>query len=115
MKNKPTETAERINMQPLVSILGSQPALGFKTQFIVTEQGLLSLTTQKTFQAIEIKVVYFFRFEGESDPSDNAILYAIETIDGEKGTIADAYGPYNDSLVTNFLQQVNIRRGNLTN
>lgn len=114
MKNKQIESTEKVNMQPLVSILGSLTALGFETQFKATEQGLLSLTTQKTFQPGEIKTAHFYRFEGESNPDDNAILYAIETNDGEKGTITDAYGPYNDSQVTNCMRQVKIYTGNLT-
>ena len=48
----------------------------------------------------------FFRFEGESDPDDNAILYVIETNDGTKGTLIDAYGVYNDAKVTQFMKEV---------
>lgn len=99
---------QKVNMQPLVSILGSLYSLGFETQFKAIEQGLFSLKTQKTFQSDEVEVVRFYRFEGESDPDDNAILYAIITNDGEKGTIVDAYGMYNDSKITNFMQSVRI-------
>ena len=48
----------------------------------------------------------FYRFEGESDPDDNAILYIIETNDGTKGTLVDAYGVYNDSRVSQFMKAV---------
>ena len=48
----------------------------------------------------------FFRFEGASDPADNAIVYAIETNDGTKGTVTDAYGPYADGQLTKFMDQV---------
>ena len=97
---------EKVNMQPLVSVLTSLTASGFETQFKATKNGLLSLATEKIFQSGEVKVVHFYRFEGESNPDDNAILYAIETNDGERGTLIDAYGIYNDSQVTNFIQQV---------
>jgi hypothetical protein len=53
-----------------------------------------------------VHVVDFFRFEGESDPADNSILYAIETDDGKKGILSDAYGPYADINVTKFMKQV---------
>lgn len=102
---------EKINMKTLVSILGYLTSLGFEAQFKATERGLLSLKTQKTFQPDEVEVVHFYRFEGESDPDDNAILYAIVTNDGEKGTIVDAYGVYNDTKITNFMQSVRIRCG----
>lgn len=105
---------EKVNMQPLVSILDYLAELSFTRQFIVTERGLLSLSTQKMFQPDEVKVVHFYRFEGESNPDDNAILYAIETNDDEKGTIADAYGPNNDSRVTNFMRHVKIHKVDIT-
>ena len=56
----------------------------------------------------EKKPTSFFRFEGESDPDDNAILYVIETTDGLKGTLIDAYGVYNDQRVTQFMKDVNM-------
>lgn len=100
---------EKVNMKTLVYVLGHLTSLGFETQFKVTEQGLSSLTTKKIFQSDEVEVVHFYRFEGESDPDDNAILYAIITNDREKGTLADAYGIYNDTKITNFMQSVRMR------
>lgn len=99
---------EKVNMKTLVSVLGHLASLGFETQFKVTELGLSSLKTQKIFQSDEVEVVHFYRFEGESDPDDNAILYAITTNDGEKGTLVDAYGIYSDTKITNFMQSVKI-------
>lgn len=104
MKNK--ESTKKVNMESLVSVLSSLTVSEFVTQFKVTKQGLVSMTTQKTFQPAEIEILHFYRFEGESNPSDNAILYAIKTTDGEKGTIIGAYGIYNDLLITNFMKLV---------
>lgn len=100
------EENEKINMESLVTVLSSMTLSKFITQFKIIDQGLISLTTQKIYQPYHIKVAHFYRFEGESNPDDNAILYAIETNEGEKGTIVDAYGIYNDSLVTNFMKQI---------
>lgn len=105
---------EKANMKSLVSILGDLSSLGFETQFKATERGLFSLKTQKTFQSDEVEVVHFYRFEGESDPDDNTILYALVTNDGEKGTLVDAYGIYNDTKITNFMQSVKIHCIKLT-
>ena len=104
MQNK--EPTYKVNMESLVSVLSSLTVPEFVAQFKVTEQGLVSMTTHRTFQPDEVEILHFYRFEGESNPSDNAILYAIETNDGEKGTIVDAYGMYNDLLITNFMKLV---------
>ncbi len=79
---------------------------GFTVQFKAHKRGLESLDTNKIFEPKDVKIVNFYRFEGESDPSDNAILYAIETNNGEKGTLVDAYGVYTDLKVSDFVKQV---------
>ena len=48
-------------------------------------------------------MVNFYRYEGESNPEDRSILYGIETANGEKGTVVDAYEPYSDTFVTKFI------------
>ena len=68
----------------------------------------------KTYAADEITIVDFYRFEGESNPDDTSILYAITANDGVKGTIASAYGVYADSDTNDFLKQVEDQGKNLT-
>jgi len=47
------------------------------------------------------------RFEGMSDPADNAILYAVSTVDGKrKSIIVDSFGADNDEHFTAFIKQV---------
>ena len=79
---------------------------GFTEDFKASESGLLSLQQEKLYKPDDIKDVNFYRFEGASDPGDNSILYAIETNDGIKGTLVDAYGPYADARVDKFMQEV---------
>lgn len=52
----------------------------------------------------------FFRFEGASNPDDSAIVYAISSKDGLKGTLVDAYGVYADSLTTEMVKKLKIMR-----
>jgi hypothetical protein len=79
---------------------------GYEEDFKVNEKGLFSLRTEKTYRPDQVRIANFFRFEGASDPDENAILYAIETNDGVKGTLTDAYGTYADPRVSKFIQQV---------
>lgn len=50
----------------------------------------------KTYNAEELKIIRTYRFEGESDPSDSAILYLMEANDGMMGYSIDAYGVYSN-------------------
>jgi hypothetical protein len=52
----------------------------------------------------------FFRFEGASNPDDSAIIYAISSKDGRKGTLLDAYGVYSDSLTSAMINKLKIAR-----
>jgi hypothetical protein len=79
---------------------------GYTEDFKITEQGLESLNKQKNYSPEQIQIVNFFRFEGVSTPGDNAVLYVIETTDGTKGTLIDAYGIYNDARIGKFIKDV---------
>jgi hypothetical protein len=39
-----------------------------------------------------------YRFEGDSNPDDSSIVYAISSNTGLKGTLVDAYGAYSENL-----------------
>ena len=93
-------------MKSLSSCTNRMKEEGFKEDFQVTDRGLTTFDKGKHYQPDQVKIVSFYRFEGESDPDDNAILYIIETSDGTRGTIVDAYGIYNDSKLTRFIKDV---------
>lgn len=97
---------DKEDMKTLTSCLNSLLASGFETQFKAVKDGLKSFTTEKVYKPAEVKIKNFYRFEGESDPADSTILYAIETTSGERGTLTDAYGPYSDIHVAKFIQDV---------
>ena len=97
---------DKEHMKTLASCVNSLSSVGYATQFKAVKEGLKSLTTEKIYHPDEVKINNFYRFEGESDPSDNAIMYAIETVSGEKGTLIDAYGAYTDTHIAAFIKEV---------
>jgi hypothetical protein len=61
--------------------------------------------------ADEFKVDKYFRFEGASNPSDSAILYAISSdTQGLKGVLVNAYGIYSEPLTDEMLQKLEMRK-----
>lgn len=79
---------------------------GFTDLFRVEKGKLVSTKTQKKYKASDVKIVNFYRFEGISNPDDMSVMYAIETSDGLKGTLTDAYGLYSDDDTGEFLKEV---------
>lgn len=56
----------------------------------------------------QLRIIKTYRFEGDSDPSDNAILYVIEANDGMVGYTIDAYGVYtnHDAKYDDFIRKI---------
>ena len=103
-------------MKSLATCLNKMMEEGYTEDFQITDNGLESLHKHSNYRPEQIQIVNFFRFEGQSDPDDNAILYVIETDDGTKGILIDAYGVYNDPKVSKFVKAVdNIRKRNINN
>lgn len=57
----------------------------------ISDCNVLSATDLK-----KARVIAFYRFEGMTDPGDEEIVFALELIDGRKGTLLSSYGPHAD-------------------
>jgi hypothetical protein len=93
-------------MMTLSSCIASAEKKGFTSQFKVNELGILSLATQKLYTPEQVSIAHFYRFEGDSNPDDCSILYALEMLNCERGTLVDAYGVSNDPMITEFMSKV---------
>ncbi len=79
---------------------------GYTENFKVSGKVLASEDGNSNYKPNDITIANFYRFEGYSDPEDSSILYVIETIDGKKGTLIDAYGAYADAKVSDFIREL---------
>ena len=93
-------------MKNLAACTNQMKKEGYKEDFQVTKEGLVTYDKTKVYTPEQIRIVSFYRFEGESDPGDNTVLYVIEANDGVKGTLVDGYGAYADENVSNFIVEV---------
>ena len=84
---------------------------GFVERFDVRDGQLRALGSGCTFNAKDLKIREYQRFEGASDPDDASIVYAIETRSGTKGLLVDAFGPYANPEVGRLLETVEIHEG----
>jgi len=98
------------HMTDLEKCLNKLEGEGYTDQYRVEGGKLCDLTNNKKYKAKDVKAVNFYRFEGISNPDDMSILYAIETSDGRKGTLVDAYGMYSDDDTGAFMNQIEINK-----
>ena len=101
-----TANDKTTEMQTLTSVINKAVANGYTENFSVTKHGICTPAEERRYMPEDIRIVNFYRFEGESDPADNTILFIIETNDGLKGTLVDAYGTYADPEINGFMKRV---------
>lgn len=80
---------------------------GYKAGFVTKGKDIIQcIETKKEYAPTDLKIVKLQRFEGESDPGDSSIVYAVECSDGQKGTIIAAYGTYGSTGISQFMKKV---------
>tara|TARA_R100000935_G_C2718062_1_gene116802 strand:+ start:186 stop:506 length:321 start_codon:yes stop_codon:yes gene_type:complete len=65
---------------------------GYEYDFNLMDEKIELKSEATTYGVNDFEVDKVLRFEGMSNPDDNAILYCIHTKDGKKGTLVDGYG-----------------------
>jgi hypothetical protein len=93
-------------MATLSQALNSAAKDGYTEDFQFASGVLTSHDAKEHYSPEKVHIPNFYSFEGYSDPQDNAILYLIETDDGKKGTLIDAYGTYSDAKLATFIRAV---------
>jgi hypothetical protein len=80
-----------------ISELRSQ---GFTEDFNLLENCLLC--NDKEYHPEDFHITEVVRFEGDSDPGDEAIVFGIESVNGLKGILVNGYGyssePVSDAI-----------------
>jgi hypothetical protein len=104
--------AQLMNAAAYMTLAGALDELarrGFTARFQVFDGGLRAAGGGETMRPRDLVIREYYRFEGISDPDDMAILYAIESTSGVRGTLADAFGGYSDPATSEVMQDVPIR------
>ena len=63
---------------------------GFTFDFNITENAIDG--NDKYCNPEDLEIVEIYRFEGDTDPADEAVVYAIESGTGLKGVLVSGYG-----------------------
>jgi hypothetical protein len=81
---------------------------GYDLDFNLLDEEIQNKTKNETYQLHEFKVDKILRFEGMSNPDDNAILYAISTNNGGKGILIDGYGISGGQVSKAMMDKLNL-------
>lgn len=96
------------NYKNLLEAVNGLRSRGFTYDFHVENSCLHCEKISEKFAADDLTITEYYRFEGMSDPEDNSVIYAIESKQGHKGIIIDAYGAYADEHISAFLSNIKV-------
>ncbi len=81
---------------------------GYNFDFNIDCDAIKSTSGQYRLSADDFEIDEIHRFEGESDPGDEAIVYAIHSGRyGIRGVLVNAYGIYGDSADARLVAKLN--------
>lgn len=86
------------NYESLVDALPDVKRRGYTEDFEIMHDELFCRALDLRFHPEEFTVDEIYRFEENSDPDDNSILYLISSSEGVKGFLLDAYGTYAENM-----------------
>lgn len=95
----------------VVAALNGLKARGYTVNFNIAFDKLTCSDNNICLNPDEFEIVEMHRFEGNSNPADEDVVYAVESKSGDiKGVISSAFGVYADAASTAMLQKLMIQK-----
>src|SRR3712207_3135745 len=80
---------------------------GFTTDFNIVSDKIECGKTGSALDPSQFEIVEHYRFEGETNPADEEVVYAIAAKDGSmKGVLVNAFGTYDDPVSDELVQKL---------
>ncbi len=96
-----------ISYETVTEALNGLKARGYVLDFNIAFDKLLCTQHDISLNPDAFEITEVYRFEGESDPSDEDVVYAILSKDGNiRGVLTSAYGMYADTASAAILNKL---------
>ena len=82
---------------------------GYNLDFNLNNQCIECRAEDISLSPAEFEISEVHRFEGDSDPGDEAIVYAIDSRHGLKGVLVNGYGASADVMSEEMVEKLTIR------
>ena len=82
---------------------------GYTIDFNIKDNFVICDVTPLALSPDEFVIAEFYRFEGNTDPADEAVVYAIESKHGHKGILVNGYGPEADTAGADLVKKLRER------
>lgn len=82
---------------------------GYTIDFNVENDCIVCHETPLKLRPDEFEIAEVHRYEGDSDPADEAIVYAIESKHGQKGILVNGFGISADPASDEMIAKLRVR------
>ncbi len=81
-------------------------ARGYREDFSLSPDFISCAALDLKLHPADFEVNETHRFEGETDPADEAVVYAISSHQGVRGVMVNAYGTYAESISAELVKKL---------
>lgn len=96
-------------MQTLTEIIQRMREKHYILDFEIKDQKVVNKEGKEEYLPEELIIEKTYRFEGDSNPDDMAVVYGISAKNGTKGILIDAYGTYADAKIAEVVKRIPVR------
>ena len=100
--SKENESKEQVSRGEIIKALEELKAKDFTVDFNLFEEDIMRYPEH-------YQILHIYRYEGESDPDDEAIVYGIKSNTGEKGVFVAGFSPGSESEAAKVLHDLSIK------
>lgn len=100
---------DKHNFDTLSEAVNTLTDEGYVEDFEAGENSIKALYSKKEYQPNELVILDSYRFEGMTNPDDEATVFSLEANDGTKGTLVMSYSAehgQNEALI----QQIPLKK-----
>jgi len=95
----------------VVEALNGLKAKGYTINFNLAFDKLICSENKNILNPDEFEITEVHRFEGDTNPGDEDVVYAVESKTGNiKGVFSGAFGMYADSASTEMLRKLSMHK-----
>ena len=82
---------------------------GYSIDFNIDGDCIVCEKTPVRLRPDQFEISEVHRYEGDSDPGDEAVVYAIESKDGHKGVLVNGFGVSSDPESDELVEKLRVR------
>lgn len=91
----------------LIEAINDLRKRGYEEDLEIKDGKVNSVSSNFELHPEQFTIDEVYRFEGETNPDDSSVIYAISSQQGKNGILVDAYGTYAENMTSDLASKLN--------